>query len=90
MLCDSVVIVNKRGLHARAAAKFSSTANLYTCDILIGRNAEDLVNGKSIMNVMMLAASQGTTLYLQVTGAQEQAALVALKDLINNRFDETE
>lgn len=83
-----VTIINKRGLHARAAAKFVSVANQFPCDVALGRDADNLCNGKNIMSVMMLAASQGTELYLHTSGEQAAEALTALQELIAQRFDE--
>ena len=85
----TVTIVNKLGLHARAAAKFVTLASSFASDIKVARNGQE-VNGKSIMGVMMLAASKGTELTLQFEGSDEQAAMNALTTLINNRFDEDE
>ncbi|WXL26693.1 HPr family phosphocarrier protein [Ectopseudomonas mendocina] len=85
-----ITIINKLGLHARAAAKFVGVAGRYPCQVKIGRSAESLVDGKSIMGVMMLAAGKGTTLHLLTEGAQEQEALQAICDLVNNYFDEGE
>jgi phosphocarrier protein len=84
-----VTIVNKLGLHARAAAKFVSCAAAFASNIRTGRDGK-LVDGKSIMSVMMLAAGKGTVLDLQIDGRDEEAALDALKILIENRFDEPE
>jgi phosphocarrier protein len=84
-----VTIVNKLGLHARAAAKFVSCAAAFSSNIRAGRDA-NMVDGKSIMSVMMLAAGKGTVLDLQIDGRDEEAALQALKTLIENRFDEPE
>ncbi len=84
-----IVIVNKLGLHARAAAKFVSCAASFSSSVRAGRDGK-LVDGKSIMSVMMLAAAKGTTLQLQVDGDDEDAALAALIALIENRFDEAE
>ncbi len=85
-----VTIINKLGLHARAAAKFVGVANQYPCEIRIGRSATSLVDGKSIMAVMMLAASKGTTLHLHAEGDQEQEAINALIALIDDYFEEGE
>ncbi|MCQ4259373.1 HPr family phosphocarrier protein [Stutzerimonas stutzeri] len=87
--CD-ITIINKLGLHARAAAKFVGVANRFPCDIRIGRCADSLVDGKSIMAVMMLAASKGTTLHLRAEGEQEQEAISALIALIDDYFEEGE
>ena len=83
-----VTIINKLGLHARAAAKFVSIANQYPCQVRVGRSAENLCDGKNIMSVMMLAANNGTELYLNAEGEQATEALQALQDLIARRFDE--
>ncbi|OEY65207.1 HPr family phosphocarrier protein [Marinobacter sp. X15-166B] len=89
MICQSVVIVNKLGLHARAAAKLVSTAANYQSSIHIARD-DRTVDAKSIMPVMMLAASQGTTIDLLVDGPDEEAAMNALVELIADCFGEGE
>ena len=84
----SVRIVNKNGLHARPAAEIVKAAARYTSDITLRR--DDLeVNGKSIMGVMMLAAEYGSTLHLQATGPDADAALQALAELIAGKFGES-
>ncbi len=85
-----ITIINKLGLHARAAAKFVGIASQFSSTVRIGRSAESQVDGKSIMAVMMLAAGKSTTVHLLTEGEDEQAALAALIELINNRFDEGE
>jgi len=85
-----IVIINKLGLHARAAAKFVGVAGRFPCQVKIGRAPESLVDGKSIMAVMMLAAGKGTPIHLHTEGDQDGDALNALVELINNRFDEGE
>lgn len=85
-----VTIINKLGLHARAAAKFVGLAGRYPCTVRIGREPGCLVDGKSIMAVMMLAAGKGTPIHLHTEGEQDNEALKALVELINNRFDEGE
>ena len=85
-----ITIINKLGLHARAAAKFVGVAGKYPCQIRVGRTPETMVDGKSIMAVMMLAAGKGTGVHLKTEGEQEQEALDAIVELINNRFDEGE
>ena len=82
-----VEIINRLGLHARAAAKFVQTAGHYGCDVLVARDAAP-VNGKSIMAVMMLAASQGVTIEITTQGPEEDAALEALVSLVADRFGE--
>jgi phosphocarrier protein len=89
MIKTSITIINKLGLHARAASKFVTTASSFGCNIKAGK-AGKMVDGKSIMSVMMLAASKGTELQLEFDGDDEQRALEALTALINNRFDEAE
>lgn len=85
-----ITIINKLGLHARAAAKFVGVANRYPCDVRVGRCQSSLVDGKSIMAVMMLAASKGTTLHLQAEGEQEREVIEALTALIEDFFEEGE
>ncbi len=84
-----IVIPNKLGLHARAAAKFVNLASQFRSEITLTRNGQD-VNGKSIMGIMMLAAGKGSKLRLTAAGADEQPALEALRALIDNRFGEDE
>lgn len=85
--CEATII-NKLGLHARAAAKFVSVANRFPCNIQVGRQADSLCNGKNIMSVMMLAASKGTQLHIHAEGEQAEQALLALQELIAERFSE--
>ena len=85
-----ITIINKLGLHARAAAKFVGVAGKYPCQVRVGRTPASMVDGKSIMAVMMLAAGKGTEIHLLTEGDDEQAALQGLIELINNRFDEGE
>lgn len=89
MIKQELVICNKLGLHARAAAKFVTLASQYDCDITLSRDNRQ-VNGKSIMGVMMLAAAKGTTLQLHAHGKDETQAVEKLTALVNNRFDESE
>ncbi len=84
-----ISIVNRLGLHARAAAKFVQTAAHYASEISVDK-AGKRVNGKSIMGLMMLAASQGTELELSASGADADAALEALAKLVADRFGEGE
>lgn len=85
-----ITIINKLGLHARAAAKFVGVAGRFPCKVRVGRAPDNLVDGKSIMAVMMLAAGKGTQVHLQTEGEQDNEALEALIELINNYFDEGE
>ncbi len=87
MIRQQVEIINKLGLHARAAAKFVTLASSFQSDIHLV-NDTTRVNGKSIMGVMMLAASQGTLLELEVDGPDQADAATQLCNLIKNRFDE--
>lgn len=89
MIQTRVTIINKLGLHARAAAKFVSCTAAFASTIRAGRDGK-LVDGKSIMSVMMLAAGKGTELDIEIEGRDEEAALGALIALIENRFDEPE
>lgn len=89
MIQTQVTIINKLGLHARAAAKFVACASAFSSSIRAGKDGE-LIDGKSIMSVMMLAAGKGTVLDLQIEGSDEAEALEALQILIKNRFDEAE
>jgi len=85
----NVTIINKLGLHARAAAKLVALASQFCCDVKVAKNSTE-VNGKSILGVMMLAAAKGTELELIVDGSDETLALDALTELIERRFDETD
>ena len=82
-------IVNKLGLHARASAKLTQTAAQFSSEVWISRN-ERRVNAKSIMGVMMLAASRGTKIVLETEGPDEVSALETLAQLVANRFGESE
>jgi phosphocarrier protein len=82
-------IVNKLGLHARAAAKLTHIASGFQCDIWLSRSGRR-VNAKSIMGVMMLAAGKGATVRIDAEGADADAALAALTKLIADRFGEGE
>jgi phosphocarrier protein len=84
-----VEIINKLGLHARAAAKFVKLASSFNSDIDIEGNSQR-VNGKSIMGVMMLAASKGTRVIIHAKGSDAAESIDQLEQLINNRFDEDE
>ncbi|MCP0914058.1 MULTISPECIES: HPr family phosphocarrier protein [Legionella] len=89
MINLKITIINKLGLHARASAKFVSTAARFQSHIEVSKGSHT-VNGKSIMGVMMLAAHKGSELTLHVDGPDEEAMVKALTDLINRRFDEEE
>ncbi len=87
MLNKEIIIINKLGLHARAAAKFVSLASGFESEIMLSRNGKT-VNGKSIMGVMMLAAGCGSTIKLSATGNDEAIAISELESLITDRFGE--
>lgn len=89
MIRTDVVIINKLGLHARASAKFVSTAARFQSHIEVTKGHQT-VNGKSIMAVMMLAAAQGCELVLKIEGSDEAEMEAALVKLIQNRFGEVE
>ena len=80
-------ILNQRGLHARAAAKFVKLANQYEVEIQV-RRGELTANGRSIMGLMMLSAGIGNDVEVTVGGPQAEAALAAILDLIGRKFDE--
>lgn len=87
MIQKQLQIINKLGLHARAAAKFVQTASRFASHIEITRN-DKTVNGKSIMGVMMLAASQHSWIELSIEGEDELEAFGAIERLVANRFGE--
>ena len=87
MISAPVTIVNRLGLHARAASRLVNCASGFAADITLTRGARS-VNAKSIMGVLTLAAATGTELQVAADGADEQQALAAILDLINGRFGE--
>jgi phosphocarrier protein HPr len=87
MLRKEFLIINKLGLHARASALFVKTASRFTAEVKLAKEGVE-VNGKSIMGIMMLAASKGTTVTLSVDGTDEDEALHTIDDLITNGFGE--
>ena len=89
MLARKVTISNKLGLHARAAAKLVSIASGYGAEVVLEKEGQR-VNGKSIMGVMMLAASQGSILHVTTDGDGEEDAMQALITLIDDKFGEGE
>ena len=89
VLKQEIVIVNKLGLHARAAAKFVTLAAGFDAEVRLLRGGRE-VNGKSIMGVMMLAAARGARLELHASGPEAEQALEHLVDLVRRRFDEDE
>ncbi len=89
MLDKKLTIKNKLGLHARAAVKFVNLANRFSSSVKIVKDGNE-IDGKSILGILTLAATQGTQVRLMVSGKDEEAALAALEELINSRFDEKE
>ena len=89
MLSAELTILNRLGLHARASAKLTQVANSFKCDVWLSRNGRR-VNAKSIMGVMMLAAGKGASIMVEAEGADADAALAALRELIAGRFGEGE
>ena len=87
MIKADILIQNKLGLHARAAAKLVKLASQFNCHITIIRAGRE-VNAKSIMGVMMLAAAQGTSITITAEGDDQAAAVEALEVLINDKFGE--
>jgi phosphocarrier protein len=86
-LVREFAIVNERGLHARASAKFVKCAEAFDADIAVSRDGQT-VPGTSIMGLMMLTAAQGTSITVTATGPQAEAALAALAALVASKFDE--
>ena len=82
-------VINRLGLHARASAKLVKSAGRYTSSIQIGTDSET-VDGKSIMGLLMLAATQGTTMTITVEGEDAESAMHDIVSLFENRFDEHE
>jgi phosphocarrier protein HPr len=87
MIEKTQIIINKLGLHARAAAKLSHLANMFNATIYLIYN-EDKVNAKSLLGILTLAASVGNEIVLQASGDDEQQAITAISDLFNRKFDE--
>ncbi len=89
MISENIIIINKLGLHARAASKLVSKASGFQSEVFIDKQG-NRVNAKSIMGVMMLAAGKGTKVILEVDGSDEEDCMEAMIHLINNRFGEAE
>ena len=88
-LTKELVVQNKMGIHARPAAMIVRITNKFKADVFVEKD-EEQVNGKSIMGLMMLAAGKGTQVHLHTEGEQDDDAMAALVELINNYFDEGE
>ncbi len=84
---QEVTVTNRLGLHARAAAKLVHTVQGYESTVMLESQGRE-VNAKSIMGVMMLAAGQGSAVMIRADGSDEDAALVAVVDLFERKFDE--
>ena len=89
MLSQEITIVNRLGLHARAAAKLVRMANKYPCDIRLDKDGQ-VKNAKSVMDVLMLGATKDTTLKISADGEKEEEALGAIVALFEARFHELE
>ncbi|WP_354357669.1 HPr family phosphocarrier protein [Variovorax boronicumulans] len=89
MIKKSVTISNKLGLHARASAKLTKLAGSYPCEVWLSRG-DRRINAKSIMGVMMLAAGLGSTVELETNGPQEEEAMNAIVQLMDDKFGEGE
>ncbi len=86
---EQIEVSNKLGLHARAAAKLVHTASQFESEVTIGMDNEE-VNAKSILGLLTLAATKGSKLRIRAEGADEDAAIEAVIELISNRFGEPE
>jgi phosphocarrier protein HPr len=82
-----LLIVNKRGLHARASAKFVQMVERFTSEVWVTRGSET-VGGRSIMGLMMLAAAPGTTIVVSALGPDAEAAIAAITELVESKFNE--
>jgi len=82
-----LLIINKRGLHARASAKFVQTVERFNAEVWVTRGSET-VGGTSIMGLMMLAAAPGTTIVVSAKGTEAEAALAAITELVESKFNE--
>jgi phosphocarrier protein len=89
MVEKRIVIKNKLGLHARAAVKFVNLANSYSSIVKIIKD-ETEIDGKSILGILTLAATRGTSIVLRISGKDEDKAFKALEALVKNKFDEKE
>lgn len=89
MVKKKVVIINKLGLHARAAVKFMNLANRFVSSVRIEKDGNE-IDGKSILGILTLAAVQGSVITLKISGPDEEKALRALEKLIENKFQEEE
>ena len=88
MVKKDFTILNKLGIHARPAAQFVKIANRFQADVYVERDGEE-IDGKSIMGVMMLAAGHGSIITVTADGTDELAAIAAIGDLIERKFEES-
>jgi phosphocarrier protein len=86
-ISKELLIINKRGLHARASAKFVQTVERFNAEVWVTRGTET-VGGTSIMGLMMLAAAPGTTIVVSATGPEAEAAIEAITELVESKFNE--
>jgi phosphocarrier protein len=86
-ISKELLIINKRGLHARASAKFVQTVERFNAEVWVTRGTET-VGGTSIMGLMMLAAAPGTSIVVSATGTEAEAAIKAITELVESRFNE--
>ena len=86
-LCNIATIMNQRGMHARAAAKFVKTVSLFQADVIVIKD-EMRVSARSIMGLMMLAATMGSTIKICGSGKDADKAVLALTELVARKFDE--
>jgi len=89
MIEQAITIKNRLGLHARAAVKFVNSANRFVADVRIEKDGSE-IDGKSILGILTLAATQGSDITLKIDGLDEEAAWKAMAELINSRFGEKE
>ena len=87
MITKKLTILNKLGLHARAAAKVVSTANEFKSTIIITKDGKN-ADARSIMKLLMLSASQGSSIRVEIDGADQNDAMESIERLFNNKFDE--
>ena len=87
MITKKLMILNKLGLHARAAAKVVSTANQFESTIIITKDGKN-ADARSIMKLLMLSASQGSSIRVEIDGADQNDAMESIERLFNNKFDE--
>lgn len=88
-LVRDLMIVNRRGLHARASAKLVKLVETFQADVVVMKDGQS-VGGNSIMGLMMLAASPGCSIRVSVSGAEAEAALAAIAELVESGFGETD